>query len=136
MEKSFKNKYIKVDFFKLPIYDSRICFVKHDGKRGYDQLVEFFKKLEVSNPEEYKDISWRNCYGFVLQERVKTGMLNIIVMNGRRDYKPEYINTLSHEVTHLIDNLCKHHGLQRYKSGDNEHIAYLTGYLTDYLYKL
>ena len=130
-----KTRNLKVVVFKLPIYDSKICFIKHDGVKGYNQSLIFLEKLGI-NTDEYKEDSWRHCYGFAFSERVKLGMVQFLIINTRKDYMSDYVNTLSHEITHLVDHIARHHGLTRQKQGSNEHIAYLTGYLTDFLFKV
>ena len=129
------NKDLKLILFKVPIYDSRICFIKHDGNKGYDKALKYVESLGM-DMHEYRDISWRHCYGFALSHQVKVGMVHFVFMNNKKDYRKDYINTLSHEITHLVDHIAKHHGLTRQKDGANEHFAYLTGYLTDFLFKV
>ena len=121
--------------FKIPIYDAKVCFIKHNQNEGYDEALAFLNELKI-NTEDYNVDDYRFCYGFTFKERVTYGHVNFILMNTSPEISNDYINTLSHENFHLVENICRHHGLERYKKGDNEHIAYLTGYLFDILYKL
>jgi len=128
------NCYIKI--FELPIYKSKICFVKYKSLKGYQKGIDFLKDINVDT-SIIDDIEWSKCYGFVDQKRSTLGTLHIVFMNvSHKDYIKYYKDTLSHEGTHLVQNICEHIGLEHHKRSANEHIAYLTGYLLNYLHSL
>lgn len=133
VELTTKNLYLNM--FKVPIYDSKVCLVQYKNDEGYNEALEFCTNLGMKI-DEYKEDGWNFCYGFTFKDRIKYGYVHFIFFNISNEYKEDYINTLSHENVHLIQNISKHHSLQNYKNGDNEHIAYLTGYLFDILYKI
>lgn len=128
-----KNFYLRM--FILPIYSSKICFVRFNDDKGYDQVIKFLRGVGV-NCDSYEEDDYRNAYGFVVKEKTKYGNVQFMFMNGCEEYKSEYVNTLSHESYHLVQNICSYHGLEFYPTGDNEHIAYLTGAIYSELNKM
>lgn len=127
------NCYIRV--FEIPIYKSKVCLIKFKSEKGYQKALDFLEDIEV-NTKEINDEEWTRCYGFVHKKKSKLGTLHIIVMNIGKEYTKFYKDTLAHEGSHLVQDICEHHGLEHHKRSANEHIAYLTGYLLDYLHKL
>lgn len=127
------NCYIKI--FELPIYKSKICFIKYKSLKGYNKAIDFLKDINV-NVKEVDDIEWSKCYGFVDKKSSVFGTLHIVFMNVGKDYLKVYKDTLAHEGTHLVQDICEHLGLEHHKRSANEHIAYLTGYLLNYLHEL
>lgn len=127
------NCYIQL--FEVPIYKSKICFISFTSIKGYYKAIEFLNKLNF-NTEIIKDPDYAKAYGFVLKDDYKDGTLQTIFINKGKKYIKEYTDTLNHEGMHLIQNICEHHGLEHIKGKNNEHIAYLTGYIMDYLARL
>lgn len=127
----------KIVVFTIPIYDSKICFATWKDKESWEILMK--KLIEIGvNTEKIEGDDYSICYGFVMDEpqRLKYGTTQFILINKCEEYKSRIQNTMAHENSHLIDQIVKYHGLQRYKNGDNEHIAYLTGYMFEILYEL
>lgn len=134
-ESKLYNCYIQL--FEIPIYGSKICFIKHKSLKGYLKAISYLKSINF-DIDNIEDEEWSKCYGFVDKKFTnKTlGTVHLIVMNTHSGYISKYKDTLSHEGSHLVQNICEHHGLEHRKGGHNEHIAYLTGYIMDYLLKI
>ena len=128
-----KNFYLRM--FILPIYSSKICFVRFNDDKGYDHVIKFLKGINV-DCESYETSEYSDAYGFVAKEKTKYGIVHFMFMNMCEEYKSDYVNTLSHETYHLVHNICSHHGLEFHPTGDNEHIAYLTGTIYSELNKM
>lgn len=123
-----KSKELTIHLFQIPIYDSKICFLKYDNDKGYNKAIECIKRFGVKD-EVYETDEYRYAFGFVSKEKTKYGIVHFIFMNNCKEYKKDYSNTLSHENYHLVNNICKYHGIVFDHEGDNEAHAYLTGYL-------
>lgn len=128
----YSNQGLSIILAILPIYDSKICYVKYDTREEYDEALSFCEKMGL-NTEEYRGADYFDAFGFTFKDKTNKGNIHFLFMNDREDYKPDFNNTLSHENYHLITNICRHHGLDVNDTGDNEHIAYLTGYIFDQL---
>lgn len=130
----YKSKSLLIHLFEIPIYDSKICFIRYENGEGYDKAMEFIKRIGVDN-SSYKTDEYLFAYGFTTKEKTKHGQVHFVFINNCKEYKDYYSNTLAHENYHLVHNICKHHGIEFNDEGDNEPIAYLTGYLFDMLIK-
>ena len=128
----YYNKGLSIILAIVPIYDSKICYVKYDTREEYDEALEFCEKMGL-NTDEYKGNDYFDAFGFTFKDKTLKGNIHFIFMNAREDYKDDFVNTLSHETYHLITNMGRHHGLDVHDTGDNEHFAYLTGYIFDKL---
>ena len=128
----YKNQGLGIILFMVPIYDSKICYVKYNTREEYDEALEFCEQMGL-NTEEYRPNDYYDAFGFTFKDKTKKGTIHFIFMNDREDYKEDFGNTLSHETYHLITNICRYHGLDVSDTTDNEHIAYLTGYIFDQL---
>lgn len=124
----YKSKDLTIQLFEIPIYDSKICFIKYENDKGYTKAIEFTERIGVKD-EIYQTDEYRNAFGFVSKEKTKFGIVHFIFMNNCKEYRKDYPNTLSHENYHLVNNICKYHGITFDAEGDNEPFAYLTGYL-------
>lgn len=131
----YKSKNIKIDLFEIPIYDFRICFLKYKNNKGYDEALLFCEGIGFKE-DIYKTDEYRYACGFTTKQTTKTGIIAFVFINNCKEHKDIYINTLSHETFHLVNVICKHHGIVYDAESDNEPIAYLTGYLYNYLSKL
>lgn len=123
-----KAENLLIHLFEIPIYDSKVCFIKYETGDAYNEAVEFADKLGV-DVSSYKTDEYSFAYGFTVKEKTNIGYVHFVFINNCKEYKHAYTNTLSHENYHLIHNICKHHGIEFNDEGDNEPIAYLTGYL-------
>lgn len=123
-----------IKLFKIPVYDSNICFIRYNNDISYNEVLIYLESINV-NIDDYKTDDYKNAYGFTFKEKSKLGVIHFIIINGCEEYSEYYKNTLTHEIFHLISHICKHHGIEMYPDSDNEHIAYLTGYLSDILLK-
>ena len=124
----YKSKELTIQLFQIPIYDSRICFIKYDNGKAYQKAIEYIKKIGVQD-ETYETDDYQFAFGFTTKEKTKHGILHFVFINNCKEYKPYYSNTLAHENFHLVNFICKHHGIPFDAEGDNEPYAYLTGYL-------
>lgn len=114
--------------FVLPIYETKICYIKYDTSDAYNQALKYCENIGI-NTNDYKSDEYMYAYGFTFKDKGAQGFIHFIFMNGSEEYKEDFTNTLAHENYHLISKICEHHGLEEIDGGDNEHIAYLTGYL-------
>ena len=133
--KTHKTKNVFIQIFKIPIYDSKVCFIRFNNRKGYDEALAFCEKIGIVT-DEFNTDEWMFAYGFTCKEKTKYGFIHIVFINAAKEYAKEYTNTLAHEHYHLIQHISIHHGLTQEDGEANEHIAYLTGYLFDYLSKL
>lgn len=131
----YKSKDLTINLFEIPIYDSRICFLKYENAKGYEGAIKFVESIGVKD-ETYKTEEYAHAYGFVDKQKTKHGIVHFVFMNHCKEYRPMYVNSLAHENFHLVHNICKHHGIEFIEESANEPQAYLTGYLLDLLYTL
>lgn len=131
-----KSKNVFIRLFKVPIYTSKVCFIRFNNRKGWDEAMLLLTKFGTT----IEDINTDECmfaFGFTTKEKTtKHGIVHFVFINNAKEYKKEYTDTLSHENYHLIENICTHHGLKHEEDGANESQAYLTGYIFDYLSKL
>lgn len=130
-----KTDDLYMNFFQVPIYDTKICFLRYQNDSGYDQALDFCKKLEM-DVSDYQDDGYKFAYGFTFKAKVKAGHVIFLFINACEEYKEDYTNTLSHEAYHALQQIMRHHELQTYKDSANEHIAYLVGSLNSFLLQL
>ena len=123
-----------IQLFEIPIYDSVVCFLRYNNKKGYEYCVKYCEGLGVEDMHELLGDDYMNCYGFTMKEKTKNRIVSFLFMNNCKEYKDSYINTLSHENFHLIEGIAKHHNLEDCEH--NEARAYLTGYVFNYLFNL
>lgn len=127
----YKSKDLTIHLFEIPIYDSKICFVRYNNENAYDKAVQYLERIGVKD-ESYKEDDYKNAFGFTDKQKTKYGIVHFVFMNNWDGYRHAYSNTLAHENFHLVHNICTHHGIE-FNSGANEPYAYLTGYLFDIL---
>jgi hypothetical protein len=131
----YKSKGLTIQLFEIPIYDSRICFIRYENNKSYDKAVDWLETIGLKD-ETYKTDEYRYAYGFTDKQKTKYGIIHLVFMNNCKEYKPTYKNTLAHENFHLVHNICKHHGIDFLEDNANEPYAYLTGYLFDILFTI
>lgn len=124
----YKSKDLTIQLFEIPIYDSRICFIRYENNKGYEKAVDWLEKIGLKD-ETYRTDDYRYAYGFTDKQKTKYGIVHFVFMNNAKEYKDAYKNTLAHENFHLVHNICKHHGIDFLEDNANEPYAYLTGYL-------
>jgi len=127
-----KSNGLLIHLFKLPIYDSKICFLRYSNSDEYKEAVEFAKKIGVQD-ETLETDEYMLAYGFTDKHRTEYGFVHFVFLNNAKEYASVYQNTLAHENFHLVHNICKHHGIDFIDDNANEPYAYLTGYLFQYL---
>ncbi len=125
---TYKSEELSINFFQIPIYDSKICFIKYDTSKAYEEAIEFLKKIGVKD-ESYEADEYMLAYGFTDKQKTDYGIVFFVFINNAEEYKEYYSNTLAHENFHLVNFLCNQHGIIFYEDEDNEPHAYLTGYL-------
>lgn len=131
-----KSKDVFIQFFSVPIYSSKVCFIRFKNRKGWNEAISYLNKLGVVTDEINTD-EWMFAYGFTTKEKTtKYGYVHFVFISGAQEYLKEYTDTLSHEVYHLIENISTHHGIKHEEGEANEPQAYLTGYIFNYLTKL
>lgn len=124
----YKTDTLYICIFVVPIYESKVCFIKYKDGDGYLEALRYLEDLGIKT-SEYKTDEYQFAYGFTFKDKGIKGWMHFLFINGSEEYKIDLINTLAHETYHLISKISEHHGLEQTEGGDNEHIAYLTGYL-------
>lgn len=127
-----KSKTLTIQLFEIPIYDSKICFIKYDSGKAYKKAIDYIKRIGVQD-ETYEHDEYQFAYGFTTKEKTKYGVVHFVFMNNAKEYRGTYSNTLAHENFHLVNFICKYHGIPFDMESDNEPYAYLTGYLFNIL---
>jgi hypothetical protein len=125
------NNY-KIGLYILPIYSSKIVFMYYRDYEGYKRCLDYCSDIGLE-VEDLKDNSWYICYGWMVKTEKN---FHIVCLNLSGEGYFNYLNnTISHENYHLVQSISKHHGLSFTSKNDNEHIAYLIGYLSQELTK-
>ena len=127
------NLYMRT--FVIPIYSSKVCFIRFKNRKGWDEAMKYIESLGVLT-DELNTEEWMFAYGFCTKEKTNQGFIHFLFINAAKEYSEEYTNTLSHECYHLVEHISTHHGLKHEEGEANEPQAYLTGYLYDYLSKI
>ena len=121
------SKYYIKDF-KIPIYGGTVVYGEYTSKNFYDIIEVLSTKYDL-NPEVTNDIHL--CHGLTYESySEKKGKHYFLLV--RTDAKG-YLDTFSHEMSHIVEAIITHCGVKRYPGKANEAIAYLTGYLTELL---
>lgn len=131
----YKSKDLTINLFEIPIYDFKICFLKHRNNKGYDEALLFCSGIGF-NEDIYKTDDYRYAGGFTTTRSTTNGIICFVFINYSKELRGDYINSLAHENYHLVQQICKHHGIKYDEDSDNEPQAYLTGYLLQILYTL
>ncbi len=124
-----------INMFEIPIYDNHICFIRYINDSAYDQALAFIEEIGIDT-SDIKTDDYKNACGFTKSCKAKNGgSVIFLFINKSEEYAPDYMNILAHENYHLVNYIMRHNGLKAYKDSDNEHVAYLTGFLFDVLHK-
>jgi hypothetical protein len=123
-----KQKYL-IKKHKLPIYGGNIIYVEHTKSNFYDVLDIVCNRYGL-NPETPEDLNL--CHG-LSYEYYKEGKGQCFYLFVNTDYKSEYLDTMCHEIYHMVQNIIKHFGIVEIRGEANEPVAYLTGYLSSLL---
>lgn len=109
--------------FQQPIYPMNIWIVITNSQVGITNRFWNNKGEELSDSPD-------NCDAMVVDVVDKeTKERGDIIIFRKKEYMT--VATMSHEAFHCADNIMSKLGLQCYDEGNNEHIAYLIGYITD-----
>jgi|ERR1017187_7115037 hypothetical protein len=115
--------------FKLPIYASNVVFVYGTT---YKEIVDFCKKNDIDETiikdceKGYQGISF--CV-----EDDKEEFYTYVIVKKHKD-KYEEIDTITHEVTHVVFNILEYKDI-KFDNNNSEPYAYLTGYLNKEFFK-
>lgn len=126
-----------IHLFEVEIYGAKILFISHKSYKGYLKAISYLNSIGFDT-DDFNSEDWSKCYGFVDKKctNKELGTVHLIMLNTHKYYLSKYKDTLAHEGMHLVQNICEHHGLEHRRGSHNEHIAYLTGYIMDYLCSL
>lgn len=127
----FKN--YKIQLSLLPVYGSKIVFCSYTDLDGYYGCLDYLSDLGLED-KDLRSEDWYKCFGWMVKIDSKTTYQVICLNLSSPFYKSFLKNTISHEVYHMVQSIAKHHGLSFTKNNDNEHIAYLIGYLNNCVY--
>lgn len=129
-----KTKTFECKMGHIPVYGTKVCLLKYSTEKGYLDAIALTESLGVKYLEgEIDDL--KDSYGFVSAGKCNIGFVVFVFLNLKPEYSEEINNTLGHENTHLVDEICDRVGLVKYANSNNEHLAYLTGYTMDLLVK-
>lgn len=98
--------------------------------RDYEDIVEHLRDLRVSSETmmcaQMKLLHGGYNFGFTA---TNPRMRETVIVVGRTTCEGEFLNTVQHEVRHLVDDLASACGLDK----EGEDVGYLTGDINYYL---
>ena len=122
-------------YVELPIYKSHIIIGFYKSISDYYTLLDDLKMIDI-DLSEYKNENWFKCYGWQISVDGEFKKHLVLFNISDANYTNVIHDTISHETYHLVQSLAVHHGLTINKHTPNEHIAYLIGYLSNYIHKV
>lgn len=103
----------------IPIYTGQLVVIV---AKNFEKAAKKFNISKIRDVSHYE--------AFVTKRYTKKGTKFIVF------FKPEFsMNTLSHEVTHLVNSIFEYHHIKLDDSND-EPQAYLTGWITEEVCKV
>lgn len=102
--------------------------------KSYVSLYNFMYRTVFDEASFHRELKRNDLY-----DNSSGSFDGCVYGNAEKDYYLIYVNadsnifnnTLAHEVYHLVDSIKERCGLEYSEGTGNEHIAYLTGYITD-----
>jgi hypothetical protein len=124
-----KRGNIRSKVFDLPIYTTKVIFVYSNS---YDLIIEFMANENIDE-QTLRIIKSKDYKGLTCCLLDKDRSYHYLIVLKDKD-KYEEIDTISHEVLHMVGNILSTRGI-KYKRNDDEPYAYLTGYLNKEFHK-
>ena len=117
---------IKTKQIQVPPYGDYVTFVYSNS---YDKIIGFAKRDSITR-RDLKDLESRDYVGYHLP--LEKGGYYLVVMKNSDKY--EEIDTITHEVDHLVTDILHDAGVRVSRKNDEAH-AHLTGYLNKEFFK-
>jgi hypothetical protein len=117
---------IKTKQIEVPIYGSYVTFIYSNS---YDAIVEY-AKTDKRTEEDIDYLKTNDYEG--LHMPLSSGCYYLIIKKNKDKY--EEIDTITHEVSHLVTDILHDSGVKVNRKND-EAYAYLTGYLNKEFFK-
>jgi hypothetical protein len=83
---------------------------------------------------EHADDTWLGLCNHQYSEKLQRNVFYIIISSSNTD-KKKYWNTISHEMSHLVQEILEHKSIFFHRGKANEPYAYLNGYLMGELFE-
>lgn len=83
---------------------------------------------------EHADDTWLGLCNHQYSEKLQRNIFYIIISNSNIEQK-KYWNTISHEMSHLVQEILEHKSIFFHRGKANEPYAYLNGYLMGELFE-
>lgn len=119
----------------LPIYKSHILIGFYKSLKDYYRLLDELETIGI-DLQEYKNEDWFKCYGWQISINAESKKHLVLFNISDKTYLDNLTDTISHETYHLVQSIAVHHGLTMSRHTPNEHIAYLIGYLNNYITRI
>lgn len=120
-----KKVIIKTKTFDLPIYGCEMVFVYSNTFKSVKDLLDA-KNVDSNLNDDF------DGYSFNITEEGREEYW-LIIMKSKDKY--DEIDTITHEVSHIVSNILVSRGIKFNKKDNNEPYAYLTGYLNKEFFK-
>ncbi len=121
---------IKVRDFYVPLYLSRVIFVYSNSYKA----VEDFGNQQQFHEKSMTYIKKHDYDGYTFDMNDLDGCKYHYVVVIKNPDKYEEIDTITHEITHLTEDILGVNGV-KYTKSNGETIARLTGYLNKEFFK-
>ena len=121
---------IKVKQIHIPIYGVRVTFIYSNS---YQAIVKYGEK-DGLDEATLKLLGAKDYEGFHIPLIDKDNIRDYYLVVKKNSDKYEEIDTITHEVSHLVMDMLTTAGVKLSQKND-EPIAYLTGYLNKEFFK-
>jgi len=112
----------------IPIYTFKVIYVEYNPEY-FEKCLATIERRYNFDVSSYKPL--KNCHGFAGMGPEGFRLFLVFINDKKNRNSARYINTVTHEIRHLVDDVCIYFELIAVKNKANEHIAYLTGYLNE-----
>lgn len=111
---------------ELPKYNWTVHYYQDSAPSDSIEIYEALKRIGCTGKaldEAERHLSSKKKNKGLTYSNIKEGKSVVAVSETTSD--EEFINTMSHEVHHVVSHICEKYGLDMY----SEEMSYLTGYL-------
>jgi hypothetical protein len=115
----------------IPIYNAKILYCEYN-EDYFDELLLKLRRNYRLDVGEIKDDG--GCKGLCLAHTHTEPTFFLVFINiSKVNKSSKYINVMTHEIRHLVDDMCDHFQIPYPKGKANEPVTYLTGYINEVL---
>ena len=111
---------------ELPKYNWTVRYYQDSAPSDSIEIYEALRQIDCTGKaldEAERHLSSKKKNKGLTYSNIKEGKSVVAVSETTSD--EEFINTMSHEVHHVVSHICEKYGLDMY----SEEMSYLTGYL-------